>query len=149
MGFHRAINLKKATKILVGLKEGSNSVRYRLRLCLKETCFQMNRMARIEEQMSACLDKSGFAEDLLSIPGVGVITAARFLGEVGDISSFKSPEQVIKIAGLNLQTNSSGIKKGKTSITTRRRSELRSLLYQVAIVMIDNNTVIEAFYQYY
>ena len=95
------------------------------------------------------LNDTGFSRNLLSIPGVGVVTAARFLGEVGDISRFDSPEQIIKLAGLNLKTNSSGQRKGKTTITKRGRSELRSLLYQSALVMVCRNEQMSKSYHYY
>ena len=36
---------------------------------------------------------------LLSIPGVGVTTAAELTAEMGDLSMFTRPEQLIKMAG--------------------------------------------------
>lgn len=39
---------------------------------------------------------------LLSIPRVGPITAAGFMGEVGDIAKYSSSKEIIKLAGLNL-----------------------------------------------
>ena len=40
--------------------------------------------------------------------GVGSITIAGFIAEVGDIRRFDSPKQIQKYAGLELVENSSG-----------------------------------------
>lgn len=47
-------------------------------------------------------------EKLLAIKGVGSVTIAGFIAEVGDIRRFKSPKQIQKYAGLELVENSSG-----------------------------------------
>lgn len=56
---------------------------------------------------------------MVKIKGVGLITAAGFIAEVGDISRFEHPRQIQKLAGLNLKENSSGKHKGKSSISKR------------------------------
>ena len=63
---------------------------------------------------------------MLTIKGVGIITAAGFIAEVGDIKRFTHPSQIQKLAGLNLIENSSGKHKGKTSISKRGRARLRA-----------------------
>jgi transposase len=148
-GLKKALELKKAANDSVGINEGLASARYRLKSCLAEIAFYKVQLSSLEEQMLKCLNDTDFSRNLLSIPGVGVVTAARFLGEVGDISRFDSPDQIIKLAGLNLKTNSSGQKKGKTTITKRGRSELRSLLYQSALVMVCKNDQMIRCYQHY
>jgi transposase len=149
LGLKKAQELKQAAMSSVGLREGLESARYRINSCLEEIEFHQKQMHSTEDEMDRQLTQTGFKRNLLSIPGVGIITAARFLGEVGDIARFDSPDQVIKLAGLNLKTNSSGKKKGETKITKRGRSELRSLLYQSALVMVSKNPQMKSLYQYY
>ncbi len=72
-------------------------------------------------------------EKLLAIKGVGLITVAGFLAEVGDIGCFDSPKQIQKLAGLELKENSSGKHKGRSSISKRGRKYLRKVLFQAAI----------------
>jgi transposase len=78
-------------------------------------------MARMELQML-------LEQYELSIPLVGWATVAGFLSEVGPLTAYDHPQQLIRLAGLNLKENSSGEHKGRTSITKRGRSRLRSLL---------------------
>ncbi|WP_243137217.1 IS110 family transposase [Desulfofundulus thermobenzoicus] len=76
--------------------------------------------------MEKALAKTGLAEYLLSIPGIGVVTAASFLGEVGDLTRYEDWRQIRKLAGYNLTINQSGdSKKGSTKISKRGHSELR------------------------
>jgi transposase len=149
LGLKKARELKQAAMSSVGLREGLESTRYRIQSRLEEIMFYQRQLDKIEGEMSYQLVKTGFNRNLLSIPGVGIITAARFLGEVGDIGRFDSPEQIIKLAGLNLKSNSSGKKKGEMKITKRGRSELRSLLYQSALIMVSKNPQMKRMYQYY
>lgn len=48
------------------------------------------------------------AKKLLDIKGVDLITAATYVGEVGDIRRFQDLRQNQKLAGFNLVENSSG-----------------------------------------
>jgi transposase len=149
LGHKKAQELRQSAMSSVGLREGLESTCYRIGSRLEEIAFYQRQMANIEEEMARQLDETGFKRNLLSIPGVGIITAARFLGEVGDIRRFDSPEQIIKLAGLNLKSNSSGKKSGEKKITKRGRSELRCLLYQSALIMVSKNPQMQRLYQYY
>ena len=51
---------------------------------------------------------AGLAPYLLSVPGVGVVTAASLLGEAGDLTRYEDWRQLRKLAGYNLKENSSG-----------------------------------------
>ena len=68
-------------------------------------------------------------EEILKIKGIGLIMAAGFVAEVGDIKRFEHSKQIQKLAGLNLKENSSGKHKGKTTISKRGRSRLRAILF--------------------
>src|SRR5690625_1511133 len=86
---------------------------------------------------------------MLEIKGVSVLTVAGFFAETGDLSNYKDPRQIIKLAGLNLKMNQSGLFKGKTSITKRGRKRLRSLLYQVARPLSIHNDGFKELHAYY
>ena len=46
--------------------------------------------------------------EMMTIPGVSLVTVAGFLAEVGDLKGYEHRQQIIKLAGLNLEENSSG-----------------------------------------
>jgi transposase len=79
------------------------------------------------------------ASKILEIKGIGVVSAVIIISEIGDISRFKDPRQILKLAGLNLKENSSGKHKGKTTISKRGRRRLRESLFRTMIPMLANN----------
>lgn len=87
------------------------------------------------EQMRVSLQKTGYAEYLLSIKGIGVVTLAVCLGELGDSAKFDNPRQMSRMTGYNLAEDSSGKNRSGTKISKRWRKNLRSALYQMALTM--------------
>ncbi|OOM75307.1 transposase IS116/IS110/IS902 family protein [Clostridium puniceum] len=154
--------LKKATKNRVGIKKASlvyeaaeNSIgipvgldgaRYRLNLIIRNLEKLQEEIDAVEILMNKYLFETGYSDYLLSIQGVGIVTAASFLAEIGDISKYDDYKQIQKIAGLNLKETSSGMKKGKTKISKRGRPNLRNILYQSSMIMVAKN---EAFKEIY
>ena len=86
---------------------------------------------------------------MLAIKGVGIRTVSGFLAEVGDISRFKSPKELQKLAGLALVENSSGKHKGETTISRRGRKKLRYLLFEVAMSLVAKNREFAELHNYY
>jgi transposase len=85
-------------------------------------------------------------ELLISIPGIGDITAARLLAEIGDISAFEDAPQLAAYAGLNPKGNQSGSSVHKKArISKEGRAFLRYILYMPAIVARRCNPVIMEF----
>jgi transposase len=83
---------------------------------------------------------------LISIPGIGKLTAARLLAEIGDISSFENAPQLAAFAGLNPRGFSSGSSvHKKTKISKQGRAFLRCILFMPAIVAQKHNPVIHQF----
>jgi transposase len=84
-----------------------------------------------------------------SIPGIGVLTVAGFLAEVGDLSQYDHGQQIIRLAGLNLTENSSGLRKGLTGISKRGRSRLRGILFRAILPMVAKNEEFKALHKYF
>ena len=103
----------------------------------------------MEKAIAEAVLKVKYVEKLLAIKGVGIITIAGFVAEVGDIRRFRSPKQVQKYAGLELVENSSGKHKGRTRISKRGRRKLRKILYQVMIPLLSSNKEFREIYNYY
>ena len=87
------------------------------------------------------------AAKLLKIKGVGMLTAAIIVSEIGDIHRFNDPKQILKMAGLALKENSSGKHKGKTTISKRGRRLLRKGLFQCMISILASNPEFRAMHQ--
>ena len=73
--------------------------------------------------------KSPYKNSILSLKGIGEITAAGLIGEVGDFAKFKTISEITKLAGLDLFEVSSGKHKGQQHISKRGRPLMRKLLF--------------------
>ena len=144
----RATTLIGAAHNSVGL-DGGAGTRSELYMLLEEHRLWTSQLETVEKVLSETVRKVKYVENLLAIKGVGVITIAGFIAEVGDIRRFKSPKQIQKYAGLELVENSSGKHKGKSRISKRGRRKLRRILYQVMIPLLARNKEFREIYDYY
>jgi transposase len=150
----KTVGMKKVRELLavseesIGVSYGSESAAMRLRFLVEELDLLEKQLEQIEESMEAMLVLTGYAVEILSIKGIGVVSAASFLGEVGDPLRFTNARQICNYAGYNLVEDSSGKNKSGTSISKRGRKQLRSVLYLMASVMVARNPEMKALYEY-
>ena len=103
-------------------------------------------ISEIEAEMGATLERIPWSVRLLSIKGLGTVSVAGLIGEVGDFSKFSTQSEIMKLAGLDLYEISSGKRKGQRRISKRGRSLLRKILFYAAIQMIRNNGIMHDYY---
>lgn len=85
---------------------------------------------------------------LISIPGIGEITAARLLAEIRDFHDFKNARQITAYAGLNPRHYQSGSSIHRKSMLSKTGSSaLRRTLFMPAIVAMTHNPTIHEFCQ--
>jgi transposase len=148
VGLKRAEMLRVAAEWSIGIPTGLTGARQRLSASLEELRFYERQLQVTEAKLAEALAATGLAEVLLSVPGIGIVTAAGFLAEVGDVSNYRHAHQLRKLAGLNLTEQSSGQKKGQRTISKRGRPGLRRVLYQIALGLVCNNAEFKALYQH-
>ena len=148
VGMKRALTLVEAAHSSIGLP-GGTCARMELHLLLEDFRTKQSQLEKITEVLEEETLSVPYADKLLAIKGVGLITVAGFLAEVGDIRRFDSPKQIQKLAGLEVKENSSGKHRGRSSISKRGRKRLRKILFQVMLPMIQNNAEFCEIYQYF
>ena len=92
---------------------------------------------------------------LCSIPGIGILTAATILAEVGDFSAFSSPNKLVAFFGIDPSVNQSGEFIGTRNKMSKRGSRLlRRVIFTTALANIRSkrngdktNPVLYEFYQ--
>jgi transposase len=149
VGIKRARKLKKAALNSVGIKEGAEFARFELNNILEQFELLKKQLELLEEKVEKLLENMPEAKYMKSVKGVGLITVAGFISEIGDINNYDHPKQIQKLAGLNLKENSSGKHQGQTRITKRGRPKLRALLYRVMMPMLANNQEFKKLHEYY
>lgn len=129
-----------------GIDEGKESILTEIRYLV--TCIERESefMDHLEKQMSQYLKQIPYSQSILSIKGIGEVTVAGLIGEVGDFRQFKTISEIMKLAGLDLYEISSGKHRGQRHISKRGRSYLRKLLFFVAINTIRTNGIMHEKY---
>ncbi len=148
VGRKRAQLLVDTARVSVGVDYGVDAAFCKLRLLLEELELIDRHLSQIETEMAATLQATGVADYLLSIKGVGVVSLAVCLGELGDPLRFDDPRQMSRLAGYNLVEDSSGKNKSGTCISKRGRKGLRRVLYQMALTTVAVNPEMKEFYRY-
>jgi transposase len=148
VGIKKVHQLMRAAEASIGVGYGLEAAKMRLRWLLDELDLIEEQLSEAEQAMGKALYKTGYAEQLLSIKGIGIVTAASFLGETGDPLRFQNARQIANYAGYNLVEDSSGKSKSRTCISKRGRKQLRSVLYQMAFTMVGRNAEMKALYRH-
>jgi len=88
-------------------------------------------------------------EKVLSLYGVGEITAAQLMAEIGDVRRFDNRSSLIAYAGVDPATSQSGKYESKSGKTTKRgSSHLRKTLFQIVSSHLRRSPADEAVYQF-
>jgi len=83
---------------------------------------------------------------LVSIPGIGELTAAKLISEIVDVRRFESASQLSAYAGITPQQHSSGTSiRGRGRMSKTGNVHLRKSLYMPALVAKKNNPIVHAF----
>lgn len=104
---------------------------YALKHFIDLLIYQKSILTDMRDQMIKWAKHSPHYELLLSIPGVGELTASTILSEIGDINRFPTEKQLIAYAGIDPSVYQSGtFRASKNKISKRGSTYLRKALYQ-------------------
>lgn len=150
----KAVGIKKVRQLIavandsIGVEYGQISTKIKLLGMFEELELLEKQLETLEKAMEEMLQATGYAEQILSIKGIGIVTASTFIGEIGDPMRFGHARQIANLAGYNLVEDSSGKNKSGTVISKRGRKQLRNVLYQMAFTMVGTNEEMKELYNY-
>ena len=103
-GKEKAIQIREAAKSSIGsvMPAKSLELKHTIKL-IKELTSEID---EIEDSIQQIMDE--LHPPILSIPGVGIQSAAMILAEIGDFSNFESPDKILAYAGCSPSTYQSG-----------------------------------------
>ena len=143
---HHADMLINLAKNTVGIREGAAGISMDIRHILIQLEMLTNLITELQSEMEIALGRISYSSKLLSIKGLGVVSAAGIIGEIGDFKKFGTRPEIMKLAGLDLYEISSGKMSGQRRISKRGRSLLRKILYYAAIQTIRKNGILHDYY---
>jgi len=141
---------KRFTKWLLELELPSQSARTTLTEMVEVVEFLRKKQYSILKEIKELSQTENYrknAELLISVPGIGLITAMSFLTEIEDIARFNNLDKFCSFVGLVPMTNSSGDHEAVGNITKRQNKILRSLIVESSWVAIKNDPALMLAYQ--
>ena len=148
-GHKKAMLIVNAASQSIGLTEGLEEARMEIQDLIEDYELQMKRLEKVNSLIENLCKQIKYVDKLLEIKGIGIITVAGLIAEVGDITRFDNAKELQKLAGLELVADSSGKHNGKTRISKRGRKRLRYLLVQAAVSVIGKNDEFRQIHEYY
>lgn len=143
----RAQALYKAAENSIGVSSGQKSMLLEIKHLLQGIEHQNQFIAAAENQLADYLKQIPYSQNILSIKGIGPVTVAGLIGEVGDFRKYQTLSEITKLAGLDLFEISSGKHQGQRHISKRGRALIRKLLFYAAINTVRTNGIMNQRYQ--
>jgi len=128
-----------------GLKFCKDSFSLQLKLLIEQIRFIEAQVFDVEAEIESMLAK--LESPITTIPGIGVVTGATILSEIGDISRFSNPSKLVAFSGIDATVIQSGESSGTYKMSKRGSGYLRKSLFQAALVASNCDPVFKAFYQ--
>lgn len=147
LGAAKAQQLFEAARCSVGIREGRLGVALEITAVLEAIATCGRFVEQLEGEMHRHLEQIPYSRLLLSMKGIGPMTVAGLIGEVGDFTHFHTQRELLKYAGLDLFEISSGKHHGKRHISKRGRPLLRKLLYFAALNTVRKGGILHGAYQ--
>jgi len=139
--------LVEAARATLGLPGAQARLKQEILLTLERIALFERQIKALEAELVAALQAVPETPYLLSIPKIAPVTAAIFLGSIGDPRAYESGAQILRVAGLSLVERSSGVLRGTKRISKRGRPLLRQAAYMFAVRSITRGGLFRTEYE--
>lgn len=106
LGLAKAEKIQDAAKNTFGIKFAQNAFKFQLKQLIKQVLFIEEQIKDLDSEIEIYFNQ--FDCHLESVPGIGKVTAAIILSEIGDITRFKSAKALVAYAGIDPTVKQSG-----------------------------------------
>lgn len=131
--------------VSVGVAAGAQGVHLELQLLVQRLRLLQEQLRQVEGRLVTVVQSVEDYGYLRSIPGLGTLTVAGLIAEIGPIGHFGDGKDLVKLAGVN-PTCSESANKGSahTPMSKKGRAGLRACLWQAALGVLRSNPEFQA-----
>jgi transposase len=145
-GQDQAQAIQQAARQSIGVAFLADAARVELGCLLAQVAFLEQQVAEIDQTLDQLVVQLP-EQYLTSIPGIGGVTGATILGEIGDINRFPKLESLVAYAGIDPATYESGQFQGSQVHMSKRGSpHLRRALWMAASIARQYDPELKAYY---
>jgi transposase len=144
-GREQAEKVQATARQSVGVSFLTDAVQLEMRCLLAHMDLLEEQIGELETAMESLM--SQLPQYITSIPGVGLVTGAMILAEIGDVNRFESPEKLVAYAGIDASVYKTGKFEGdKMHMSKRGSPYLRLALWQASTASLLHNPELKTFY---
>jgi transposase len=115
---------------------------------LRQIDFLNEEIQAIERDLARFATESAQAQQLMTVPGVGLVTATAFLAQVGEVTRFPNANRLVSYLGLDPRVRQSGDSDAHTGRISKEGSALvRHVLVEAAQTAIRSPGPLRAFFE--
>lgn len=138
--------LKELAKDSFGIRVATDIYKLQIQLLLQQILVLEEQLKIVEDEMAELVECQD--QHLTTITGIGPVTAAVIISEVGDVQRFERPNQLLAFAGLDASIHQSGDFTGTRNKLSKRGSPyLRRAIWQAAFVASNKDPALSLYYQ--
>ena len=127
----------------------NNNTKLLIQTAAKELTAMNEQIAVVRNEMIRLAKELPEYETVHAMFGVGEITAAQLMAEIGDIRNYPRRSSLVGFSGVDPEVNQSGKMNSKSNPSTKRGSpHLRKTLFQIMTVYLRLSPADEAVYQF-
>lgn len=124
----------------------------KVQLLIQQLKNSIQQLSQLDKEMVELSQQLECFEVIRSIPGIGELTAAMIIGELGDITKFKSNKQLNAYVGIDIKRYQTGNTQYRDTINKRGNKKARRLLFWVVMNIIRgqrhyDNHIIDYYYK--
>ena len=144
-GEQKALNIKEACKHSVGIRSAAPALEFSLHLMIEQIDFIESQIKTVEKEIESIYNHCNCF--LHTINGIGIVSAAVILSEIGNINNFDNPKKLVAFAGLDPSVAQSGNYESSHNKMSKRGSPyLRRAIWNCAVVAAQKNPVFQSFF---
>lgn len=145
-GTAKAIQVQEMAKKSIGVGFLADAAHVELHCLLAQIELLEEQQSEVDAAEEALMAQ--IPQYITSIPGVGAVTGAAILAEIGDVHRFENEDKLVAYAGIDATVYQSGQFQASNAHMSKRGSPyLRLALWQAASMCIQHNDELKAYYE--
>ena len=145
LGFNKAEEIQNAAKNTFGIKIAKEAFKFQIKQLISQILFLEKQMKSLDSEIEFYYNQ--FNSHLTTIPGIGFVTAAIILSEIGDIKRFKNSSSLVAYAGIDPTVKQSGQFLSNNNKMSKRGSPyLRRALFLAASTCVLHDSPLNKYY---
>lgn len=145
-GAEKAVQLQEKARQSIGVGFLADAVQVEMRCLLAQ--IELLEEQQVEVEAAEATLMAQIPQQITTIPGVGAVTGAAILAEIGDINRFENSDKLVAYAGIDATVYQSGqFRAMETHMSKRGSPYLRLALWQAASMCIQHNDELKAYYE--